>query len=635
MPYGWSGKILFINLTAHKKHTEDTEKYLAYIGGRGINQYLLFSLVDKSTNSLDPDNTIILGSGPLVGTMVPAASRLAVDFKNVITGGIGSGNSGGQFAAEMKFAGYDHIVITGKAKTPVYLYIHNNEIFFREAGDLWGQRTWETENHIKTQEGDRALKTLTIGPSGENLVKYACLVSDRGRAVGYGGCGAVWGSKNLKAIAVRGTNSVNVAQPEAFLKKLHRYYRNTIEKSEMVKIHRQGGTLLAYQLPGEKRPHGVRNMSDEFWSNESISKLSRQMLDKRFLLRRHSCFNCPVYGSGIYEINGLKFEGFQANSFRAFASNIDLKTPEKVLEAQALTNQYGMDGDQTSSAIAWAIECYENGILTSMDTDGLELRWGDGDSVIALIENIAYRRGFGNVLAEGVYEASRIVGRGSERYAMVAKKTGLMEAAMRSHKAWALGIMTSTKGGGHLRGAIAADDLAVPPDARKKIFHLDDIGAATSYDNKAAMVVWQEQYKGIIDVMGICALTSVWMDYRLYQPADIAEFYRYVTGKEVSLEELFTLGEKIQNLERVFNLLHAGFERKDDMPPQKLLQIPVSSGRFKGEKLDVDHWNRMLDEYYALHQWDKETGRPTRQRLMELDLEIAVEKLDRQGISIM
>jgi aldehyde:ferredoxin oxidoreductase len=209
-----------------------------------------------------------------------------------------------------------------------------------------------------------------------------------------------------------------------------------------------------------------------------------------------------------------------------------------------------------------------------------------------------------------------------------------MEAAMRSNKAWALGIMTSTKGGGHLRGAIGKDSLNIPPDICKKIFNMTDIGTSTSYENKAALVVWQEKYKGIIDTMGICALTSIWMDYTLYQPEDIAEFYNDVTGKDTSVEELFTLGEKIQNLERVFNLLHAGFERKDDMPPEKLMQIPVSAGRFKGEVLDWNKWNKMLDEYYILHQWDIKTGWPTKQRLLELDLGIAVERLEQNNINI-
>jgi len=209
-----------------------------------------------------------------------------------------------------------------------------------------------------------------------------------------------------------------------------------------------------------------------------------------------------------------------------------------------------------------------------------------------------------------------------------------MEAAMRSNKAWALGIMTSTKGGGHLRGAIGKGGSDVSPEVAKRVFNIADVGAMTSYQHKAELVVWQEKYKAVIDMMGICALTSMWMDFNLYQLQEIAEFYRLVTGKEDSVDELLNVGLRVQNLERVFNLIHAGFGRKDDMPPQKLLQISVSAGSCKGQKLDLEQWNRMLDEYYTLHQWNQETGWPSKKRLLELKLGIAVEMLDQQGIQI-
>ena len=632
--FGWAGKILFINLQEQTTYIEETSKYADYIGGRGINQYLLFQMLDPSVKPLDPENVVILGAGPMVGTLIPTTCRLSVDFKNVVSGGVGSGNCGGQFAAEMKFAGYDHIVITGRSNKPVYLYIHNEQVFFRPAQQLWGKTTWDTENIIKKEENESAVKTLTIGPAGENLVKFAAIIGDRGRAAGYGGGGAVFGSKNLKAIAVRGTNPIKAAHPKELLKKIQQYDADTIAKSEMVKVHRKGGTLLAYQLPGDTRTHGVRNMSDEYWSNENISSVSRQTIDQNYLVRRHSCFGCPVYCSGIFNVNGNIFEGFHANSYRSFVSNTDVKVPQKALEAHTLTNLYGLDGDQTSSVIAWAIECYENGILTSDDTDGLQLKWGNGDSVIALIKKIAFRQGFGNVLADGVYEAAKKIGRGSEKYAVVVKKTGLMEANMRPNKAWALGVVTSTKGGGHLRGAIGKDNQSVSSKTSKEIFDMDDIGKTTAYDNKAQLVVWQESYKGIIDMMGICALTSIWMDITLFQPEDIAQFFYELTGVKQSKEELMQAGRRLQNLERAFNLLHAGYGRQDDMPPEKLVAVPVSAGPYKGEKLDLQKWNTMLDEYYTHHRWDIKTGRPTKKCLSDLGLEYVIEKLNQNNIEI-
>jgi aldehyde:ferredoxin oxidoreductase len=631
---GWAGKILYINLGEQKTYVEDTSKYSEYIGGRGINQFLLFQMSNPKAEPLDPQNVVILGAGPMVGTLIPANCRLSVDFKNVVSGGVGSGNCGGQFAAEMKFAGYDHIVITGKSKAPVYLYIHNDRVLFRPAGHLWGKTTWETENIIKKEEKENAIKTLTIGPAGENLVKIAAIISDRGRAAAYGGGGAVFGSKNLKAVAIRGTNDVKAAHPQELLKKLRQYRTEVIEKSEMVKVHRKGGTLLAYQLLGDQRTHGVRNMSDEYWSNENILSVSRQTLDKKFLNRRHSCFGCPVFCSGIFQVNGKPFEGFHANSYRSFVSNIDLKDPEMALTAHTLTNLYGLDGDQTSSVIAWAMECYENGILTTQDTDGLKLNWGNGESVIALIKKIALRQGFGNILADGVYEAAKNISKGSEKLAVVVKKTGLMEANMRPNKGWALGVVTSTKGGGHLRGAIAKDNRSISAQTIREIFDMDDIGSPTSYDHKAALVAWQESYKSVIDMMGICALTSIWMDITLYSPKDIAHFFYLLTGVEKSAQELLTAGRKIQNLERAFNLLHAGYGRPDDMPPEKLITVPVSAGPYQGEKLDIEKWNKMLSEYYAHHHWDTETGWPTKKCLEDLNLDFVIDKLNLHNITL-
>jgi len=627
MPFGRTGKILYINLSNKTTKIESTEKYISFIGGRGINQWLLYKLVDINVKPLDPENVVVLGAGPFVGTFVPAASRLAVDFKNVLTDGVGSGNCGGQFASEMKFAGYDHIVIYGKSESPVYIYIRNNKVFFRDASNVWNKTTWETENYIKKKEDDKSIKTLTIGLGGENLVKFACIIGDRGRGVGYGGGGAVFGSKKLKGIGIRGTNSIKVAYPKNLLEKVRKYNTDVIEKSNMVRVHRKGGTLLAYLLPGENRPHGVKNMSEEFWENKKLSKMSRDKFDKDYLIRRQSCYNCPVYCSGIYEINGLKCEGLQANTIRSFATNLNLTIREKILNIHALTNLYGLDGDQTSAVIGWAIECYENGILNKNDTDGLELSWGNGDDIIKLLENIVHRRGFGDILAKGVYESCKMVGRNSEKFSVLVKKNSLMEASMRSHKAWALGIITSTKGGGHLRGAPGEEAQKITPEVSKELFNIDNIYDPTSYKNKARLVVWQENYKGVIDIMGLCALTSMWMDISLYQPEDIAEFYNLVTGENILANELLDVGLKLQNLERAFNLLHAGFGRNDDMPPKKLSEIPVEEGPYKGEKLDLHDWNKMLDEYYELHDWDKATGKPTENILVELGLEKVVENL--------
>jgi aldehyde:ferredoxin oxidoreductase len=627
-------KILNIDLTQETYQIESTSAYSDFVGGRGINQRLLFDLVSPDVDPLDSENAIILGAGPLVGTLTPCASRLAVDFKNAVTGGVGSGNAGGHFAAEMRFAGIDHIVITGKSAHPVYLYIADGKVFFRPARDLWGQDTWKTDNQIRRREKEKALKTLSIGVAGENQVRFACIICDRGRAVGYGGSGAIFGQKNLKAIAIRGTQSVAVAHPRQFLRELERFNEETVANSQFVATHRRGGTLAAYLNPGENRPHAVRNMSRSFWPNTSISKVSRQNIDERFMLRRHSCFACPVYGSAIYEVKGLKCEGFQANSWRAFASNLDITDVESIMHLHALTNLHGLDGDHTSSIMAWAVECYQNGILSTKDTDGLELEWGQGETLVRLLENIVHRVGFGDILAQGLNEACRLVGRGSEKYALISKKNALMESSMLSHKAWALGIITSTRGGSHLRGAPAVEAQKIAPALSRKLYGIEDIQDPSAYADKAKLVIWYENYKGVIDMMGLCYLASMWMDVTLYQPDTIARFYNSITGEEVSAKDLMKAGDRLQNLETLFNILHAGFDRSDFKPPEKLTSTAVEQGRFKGQKLSLTQWDSMLDDYFDARKWDKETGWPCLPVLEDLGLTDMVRILEKNNLKL-
>lgn len=631
---GYAGKILFVDLSQKKNWVESVDPYLPFIGGRGINQWLLFKLVDKNVSPLDPENVLILGAGPMNGTLVPGSGRLSIEFKNFITGGIGSANCGGRFSAEMKYAGYDHIVIQGRAESPIYLFIQDEQVHFRDASELWGRDTWTTDRRIQEKEKDPQISTLTIGPAGEKLVKYACIIGDRGRAAAYGGNGAIMGSKNLKAIAVRGKSSpVRVARPEAFMERLRVFREEVFEKSRAVRVHRKGGTLGAYVLAGENRPHGVKNLREEFWSKDSIQNVTRDKFDP-FMTRRHSCFGCPVYCLAIYRVKDFLCEGIQANSLRAFGSNMDVTCAEDVLHAHGLCNLYGLDTDQTSATVAWAIECFEKEIISPKDTDGLILRFGDGNCVTQLIQKIARREGLGDILAQGVDEASKRIGRGSEELAGLVKKASIMEQGMRSHRAWALGIVTSTRGTGHLRGSSGLEFQKISPEISQRVLQIEDIFDPTSYRNKAALVVWQERYKGVIDMVGLCALPSMWMDITLYSPDDIAGLLNDLTGKSYSGKELMGVGEKIQTLERAFNLLHAGLGRADDLPPKKFVEIPVHAGIFKGERIDLEKWNRMLDEYYDLHGWDRESGWPMEKTLSALGLQEVAVKLADEGISI-
>ena len=632
--YGWAGKILFIDLETQKTRTEPTADYKSFIGGRGINQRLLFNLVEPNVDPLDPENPLILGAGVMVGTPVPTAARLSVEHKNVMTGGLGSGNLGGFFAAEMKFAGFDHIVIQGRAQKPTYLFIKDDRVFFRSAREIWGQDTWQTDITLKRMENETSLSTLAIGPAGENMVRFACIIGDQGRASGYGGSGAVMGGKNLKAIAIKGTRrTLALAKAGAFKVRLEKFMKEVFNKANAVNAHQKGGTLGAYLLSGKERPHGVRNLMEDFLSNEDLRGISREEFDA-FLIKRRGCSNCPVQCGGHFQVKGVDCEGIQANSLRAFGTNLAVNKAQDVLFSHALANLYGLDVDQTSAVVAWGMDCFEKGIIDTKDTGGVNLRFGDGKSAAKLIRMVAFREGLGDLLAEGVERAAIKLGRGSEKLTAVVKGNSVVESGMRTHRAWTLGVITSTKGTGHLRGSPGLEFQSLTPEESRTLFGLEDVSDPTSYENKGAFVVWQEQYKGVVDMMGICALMTMWMDKTLFLPEEIAGLFNDITGLSYSADDLLEVGEKVHNLERVFNLMHTGFDRNDDMPPRKFVDIPVNKGAFKGQSIDIKKWNQMLDEYYELHGWDQATGRPTRERLKELNLSFALEKLAENGIKI-
>ena len=633
MKYGYRGSILYVDLTKRKYWTESLKEYKHFIGGRGINVKLLSELTQPDTDPLGPENPLIFGAGPWIGTLAPTACRLSVEFKSVINRGLGSGNAGGHFAAEMKFCGYDHIVVLGKSDEKVYLYIKDQRVFFRDSKDIWREDTWQTDIKIKELEQDKNLKSLCIGEAGINQVAFATIIVDRARTVGYGGSGAVMGSKNLKAIAISGSGQVTVAKPVEFISYRNDFIKNQFYPSQAVKNHQKGGTLLPYTLPLSARPHGVRNMSDDYWDDESISSISREVFDNNFVIQRKGCFDCPVYCSSIYKVKNLYSEGFHANSFRSFGSNIDSKSSEGAFYANALANRLGLDSDHLSSVIAWSIECFEKGLINIKDTEGLILKWDDIDTVVKLIEMIAKKEGFGSILALGLYKAVEFLGKG-ENLAMTVKKNALMEAATRPYKGWALGIMTSTKAGGHLRGAPGQESQKLNSRQSMELLGIEDYPPVNSYDYKADLVVFQEQYKAVIDSMGICVLASSWTDVDVYNFKHLSDFHFLITGEDLDVESLKEVGEKIQTIERMYNLINAGFSRKDDLPPAKLVENQVTNGPFKGEFIDLEKYNKMLDQYYANHGWEIAFGIPTKTTLKKLNLDYLIKLAEKSGIEL-
>ncbi|MCW4050726.1 MAG: aldehyde ferredoxin oxidoreductase family protein [Candidatus Bathyarchaeota archaeon] len=623
---GYAGKILRVDLTEGRLWTEPTKKYSNdWIGGRGINDWILFNELRPETGPLDPENMLLFGVGSLVGTLSPFCCRVSVDTKNVFNGGVGSANCGGHFGAEMKYAGYDNLVITGRSPEPVYLWLNDGEAELRDAEKLWGTTTWDTERSIRQMHGDNEVRVIGIGQAGENLVKSACIMSDRAKAAGGSGVGAVMGSKNLKAVAARGSQPISVAHPERFIDAVDEV-RAKIETFPKAKLYREDGYYGVESYYGSPaweagfRP--VRNGQDDYWDPEKIKRVAGDTI-KPYRKKILACYGCPVgcmpwmkIPDGPYEVEG---EGWWNNSSNSFCTRVDVDNPEAAIKAHLRTNQLGLDGDNASVVIAWAFEAYEKGLLTVKDTDGLELTWGNHDAMLTLIDKLAYREGFGDFLADGVKAAAEKLGGGSEDYALHIRGQDAVDG-IRISKGWGFGVVTSQAHGRHLRGAVHS----FSPD---KFLSWDDV----PYN-----VHMQEQFKAILDSTGTCLYNNGLLSWETrIEPSSsryIVELNVALTGMDYGVDGYMKIGRRIHNLEKAFNTLHCGFTRKDDYPPKRYWEEPVKSGPYKGEHLDHETWDRMLEQYYELHGWDPETGLQTREGLEELGLGSVADKLRAAGL---
>jgi aldehyde:ferredoxin oxidoreductase len=632
----WAGKILRVDLTRESVWEQPTAEYAFALGGRGIGQWILFREVEPDVDALDPRNVITFGAGPLTGTLTPAGARLTVDTKNAFTGGVCATNAGGHFAPEMKFAGYDSIVVTGRSSKPVYLWIHDDRAEIRDAGQLWGLDTWQTESAIRRELGGREIRVALIGPAGENLVRGACVIADRARAAGRGGAGAVMGSKRLKAIAVRGTGSLEPVDGRLFFDEVERC-RCKLMASETISVYREGGTMLLAGAGGPDGtfPQGVQNDQDSYWPLEKSYRICEPVLRENYEVRRLGCFNCPIACSHFYSVRngpyaGSVGEGFEINSANAFGSNLDIDYPPAIIEMHAVCSRMGLDVDMAGTCLAFAFEAYQRGDLSQEEANGLELNWGNHQAAVELLHAIVERRGIGDLLAEGVKRASDGLGRGSSAYAMHVKGADLNEPSVRLMKAWGLGVALSTHGGGHLDGSPHPSAWINQERLAQQLFDNPQPGAPGEYKNQAKVIIWHENYKAMVDMLGICYYTSMWPDAMALSAEDYAALLSAGMGQVYTAEELMFRGRRLRNLQKAFNTLHSGTTRKDDRLPRRM-QEPIQSGPYAGERIEPGKWEEALDEYYTAQGWDLETGWQTEESLKALDLEEAIIKLRSNG----
>jgi aldehyde:ferredoxin oxidoreductase len=615
------GKLLFADLTLRKCKVEPLNFSYArkYIGGKGLAGRYLFDMLKPGMDPLSPENPLIIMTGPLTGTLAPAAAKYCVVTKSPLTGIWLDSHAGGYFGPELKYAGFDGLIILGRASSPVFIYIDDGKVEFRDASNLWGRTTSETDRIVKEELGDETVKVMCIGPAGEKLAKIA-LISSCGRHHGRGGCGAVMGSKNLKAIAVRGSGGVDVAYPDEFFKACEEFIRKDVFEDPNAEFGRTGGTPEIVGWSQEAGCLPTRNWSDGRF--EGASKIDVDDVLK-WSVRRRACYQCPIacsrwvkVPSGPYA--GVEVEGPEYETLYSLGANCGIDRLDAIAKANLLCDELGLDTISVGVTVAWAMECYEKGIITLEDTGGIELKFGNHEALIAIIEKMGRREGIGDILADGVALASKRIGKGSEDFAMHVKGLELPGYEVRASPAMGLAYATADRGGCHLRawpvgveamGATGSFWMGPPLKIDR-----------WSPENKALLVVrMQHQYaaKFSLDVCDFCGWNNERLTKLLWAATGFEEY------KDVRAFEL--AGERIVNLTRVISVLE-GVSRKDDTLPKRVFHEPLKSGPGAGRVLKREDFEIMLNDYYKLRGWD-EQGRPTAKKLKELQMDDIMVKL--------
>ena len=623
--YGWRGTILRVDLTREKITKQPLDESVArnFIGGRGFNSKTLFEEVKPGIDPLSPENVLCLAPGPLSGTPLGLTSRLEVSTLSPYSGILGDGNVGGSFATFLKRAGYDQIVITGRASSPKYLWIDDENVELRDASDLWSKTTWETTDILRERHGKK-ISVGCIGQAGENLVRFASTIVDKHSSAARGS-GAVWGSKNLKAIAVRGSGKVELASPEEFrhlAREDRKFFLKDHLQHEVIAVYGTHIGMMSW-WPGYR-------YFQKYLSGDEVPEPLRPEAWKKYEIGRYACYGCPVGCKDVFRIPtgkraGEAGSGLEFECIACLGTNCGVEDPIAIMEMENLADAYGMDVIALGNAIALAKELYSRGIIAEEDTGGLSLDWEDADSQIELVHQTALREGFGNLIAEGMYSLAKIIGQGAMDVCYHVK--GLSRGP-HPPGFFALAHAVSTRGADHLRGrswAYGENDPEAFPELVKKGLvpdvDKDPVGALTISERATTITDAMGRCKGAVNSW-VCAVPLVWK-HPLWD--GLARLLRAATGFEFDATSLEEAGERIYALERAFNV-RQGITREDDRLPQK----PEVRETPQGEEELMKHAG-MLIEYYRVHGYDPETGIPTRERLERLGLKYVADELKAHG----
>jgi len=601
--YAYKGKVLRLNLSKKTAKVEEVPKNLfkKYLGGRGLGVKIYYDEVKPDIDPLGPENKLVFMTGPLTGTPAFGSSKCSLTTKSPLTGIYLCSNAGGYFGAELKFAGYDGIIIEGRADHPTYASIKDDQIEFNDAKHIWGMDVWETQKAVKEETGDDKTKVACIGPAGERLVRFACVMSED-RSFGRGGAGTVMGSKNLKAVAVRGSGKIETAE----LDKLKQLLRDSVKSlKEMTRDHTLYGTSqyleIIYELGAYPIIHYQRT------THEGVENLFGSSLRKNFWVEDTRCFGCPIACGKLCEVKEGSSKGVRSRpeyeTIWALGANCEVFDYNLIITAADICNRYGVDAITAGYMIGFVMELYTRKILSKKAIDGIKAEFESDEAVFELLRRMCLREGFGDMLAEGSKKVEQAIGKNSASYAMHVKGMELTGYEPRAFYGMGLSYATSSRGACHNVGGWTIRDELI----KKTVDRYATKG-------KGRLVKMIQDVRGYIDSIGICTIPRRALGLTDEPNESILQ---YATGLNFT-NQLLSIGERVYNLERLI-LVREGVTRKDDDLPLRIKTEPIPDGPAKGHRITQGMLDEMLDEYYDVRGWDR-VGKPTSEKLKELDL---------------
>jgi aldehyde:ferredoxin oxidoreductase len=624
---GYNGKILRVNLSRRVTSVEQPpdDFYRSYMGGTGFVAYFLLHELTGGEDPLGPENKLIFTTGPVTGVPVCSAGRNGVGAKSPLTNGFGDSQVGGYWGAELKHAGYDAIIVEGKSENPVYLWIEDGKVEIRNARHLWGKTTGESQKLIREELGDGNIRIAQIGIGGENLVRFACIINDLMGAAGRTGLGAVMGSKKLKAIAVRGhQKKVPVAHEEA-VKSFALKLRDDLKADRFSQGMSKDGTAAMVLVNNTAGGLPTRNFQQGVFEN--AGKISHKQLNERILAGRRGCFACsirckPEVSPGLsYDVDPA-YGGPEYETLASLGSNCGIDNLEAIVKGNQLCNAYGLDTISTGVSIAFAMECFEHGILTQGDTGGLALNFGNADAMLKLIEMIARKEGIGAVLAEGAGRAALTIGKGAEKLAMEVKNQEIPMHEPRLKAGLGLGYAVSPTGADHCHNIHDTVYTRRISSTLSSLGVLQPLPAQELSPAKVRLFVYGSLWQHVTNCMVSCYFVRI-------DPGDMSDLVNGITGWNTTAWELMKVAERAVAMARLFDV-REGITLADDCLPGRFF-IPLETGPLKGVGVKEAELARAKNTYYEMMSWDKVSGAPTLAKLQELGIEWAASCMKGKG----